>query len=196
MIKDDPHLYGSRTLELPTPLLIVLYNGTDDFPAEKTFKLSVAYKNKGIGKIIIDAEVRVININKGVNPELERRSKTLADYASFIAKVREYEKDYASARHPLKEAIKSACKYCIENDILKEYLRENVSGVIDMLTAEFKMDEVLKVIRMEGVEEGIEKGIKKGMEKGQDYVLKLMEQGLSYEQIKKKIKEEKSKKYS
>ena len=35
-------------------------------------------------------EVRVININKGVNPELESKSKTLADYISLIDKIREY----------------------------------------------------------------------------------------------------------
>jgi len=35
-------------------------------------------------------------------------------------------------------------------------------------------------------------GKKEGLEKGQDYVLELMAQGLSYEEIKKKIKRAKT----
>jgi hypothetical protein len=42
--------------------------------------------------ILLDVIVRVFNINKGYNPDLESKSKTLDDYAIFIAKVREYEK--------------------------------------------------------------------------------------------------------
>ena len=123
-------------------------------------------------------EVRVININKGVNPELESKSKTLADYISLIDKIREYEKN-----HTLEDAIKLAVKYCIDNDILKEFLLENATEVVGMLATEFDMDIALKVAREEALEEGIEKF--------QNYVLDLMEQGLSQEEIKKKIKEAK-----
>jgi hypothetical protein len=56
-----------------------------------------------------------------------------------------------------------------------------------MLTAEFNMDKALEVARWEGKEEGIEEGI----EKFQSYVLALMAQGLSYEEIKMKIEEAK-----
>jgi flagellar biosynthesis/type III secretory pathway protein FliH len=68
-----------------------------------------------------------------------------------------------------------------------------------MLTAEFNMDKALEVARWEDKEEGlekgrvegIEKGIQKGREEVQNYILDLMAQGLSYEEIKKKIKEAK-----
>jgi len=185
-------IYGCKLEELPNPEFIVFYNGKDDFPREKTLKLSTAFKNKNGIKNVIDLEVRVININKGVNPELERRSKTLADYASFIAKVREYLKN-----HPLEEAIELAVKYCIDNDILKEFLLENASEVINVLTTEFDMDKAIEVARWEGKEEGIEKGRIEGIQEGRkegkkeskNYVLELIAQGLSYEEIKKKIEE-------
>ena len=54
-----------------------------------------------------------------------------------------------------------------------------------MLTTEFNMDTALKVARKEGRQEGIEKG----REEVQNYVLELMAQGLSYEEIKKKLEE-------
>ena len=70
-----------------------------------------------------------------------------------------------------------------------------------MLTTEFDLDEYTEVIRMEtkeralaegmaeGLKEGKEEGLKEGMEKVQNYILDLMEQGLSREEIKKKIEE-------
>jgi hypothetical protein len=60
-----------------------------------------------------------------------------------------------------------------------------------MLTAEFNLDKTIKFIRKEAREEGMEKGLKKG----QNYVLKLMAQGLSYEEIKKKIEKTSQKKH-
>ena len=109
---------------------------------------------------------------------------------SLIIKIREYEKN-----NPLEEAIKLAVKYCVDNDILKEFLLENATEVVGMLATEFDMDIALKVAREDALEEGIEKGIEKGMQKGiekfQNYVLDHMEQGLSQEEVKEKIKEAK-----
>ena len=52
-----------------------------------------------------------------------------------------------------------------------------------------KYDEkvAIKVAREEAREKGIIEGMMKGKKEGQTYVLELMAQGLSYEQIKKKI---------
>jgi len=104
----------------------------------------------------------------------------LADYASLIEKVREYQKN-----HPLEEAIRLAVKYCIDNDILKEYLKQHASEVVNMLTAEFNMDEALEVARWEGVEEGIEKGIERGIERGKQEIIDLLKSGKSPEEILK-----------
>ena len=71
-----------------------------------------------------------------------------------------------------------------------------------MLTAEFNLDEYKKVMRnealkegrAEGFEQGLEQGIEKGIEQGEkrvNYLLELMEQGLSYEEIKKKLEKTK-----
>ncbi|MCL1864900.1 MAG: hypothetical protein FWF73_03715 [Spirochaetes bacterium] len=57
-----------------------------------------------------------------------------------------------------------------------------------MLTIEYSLKDAIAGAR----EEGMERGIEKGKEEGQKYVLGLLEQGLTYEEIKKKI-EKKSK---
>ncbi|MCL2156123.1 MAG: hypothetical protein FWH53_10700, partial [Leptospirales bacterium] len=185
-------IYGRNLIKMPNPVFIVLYNGTEDYPSEEILDIKTGLKKGVLDKKFIDLEVMVININKGRNPELERRCKTLADYASLIEKIREYQKN-----HTLEEAIRLAVKYCINNNILKEYLEQHASEVVNMLTTEFNMDEALEVARWEGIEkgivEGIEKGRVEGIEKGkkevQNYILDLIEQGLSQEEIKKKIKD-------
>ncbi|MCL1911052.1 MAG: hypothetical protein FWG13_02470 [Leptospirales bacterium] len=54
-----------------------------------------------------------------------------------------------------------------------------------MLTTEFDLDEYTEVIRMETKE----RALAEGMEKVQNYILDLIDQGLSGEEIKKKIEE-------
>jgi len=49
------------------------------------------------------------------------------------------------------------------------------------------MDIALEVAHRDGIQTGIEKG----REEGRDYVLDLMAKGLSYEEIRKKIEENK-----
>jgi len=181
-------IFGRDLIELPNPVFIVLYNGVEDYPAEKILNINTAFKKKKLKENFVDLEVKVININKGRNPELERKCKTLADYASLIAKVREYQKN-----HTLEEAIRLAVKYCIDNNILKEYLEQHASEAINMLTAEFDLDQALEVARwegmkkgrIEGMEEGRVEGMEKGMEKGKQEIIDLLKSGKSPEEILK-----------
>ncbi|MCL2025885.1 MAG: Rpn family recombination-promoting nuclease/putative transposase [Leptospirales bacterium] len=168
----DERIYKNSLIKIPEPKFIVLYNGTSPFPKEKYLKLSDAFeKIDSNSSISLDLIARVININKEYNPELMRRSKTLDGYATFVAKVREYEKEY-----PFEEAVKLAVKYCMENGILVDYFKQNSTEVVNMFT-EYNVDIAMKVAREEGIE------------KGQNHILELMAQGLSYEEIKKKIEE-------
>ncbi|MCL2007342.1 MAG: hypothetical protein FWG77_04580 [Treponema sp.] len=56
-----------------------------------------------------------------------------------------------------------------------------------MLMVEWNMDDALAVRYEEGVEDGVEKGVKKGKQELQKYVLELIDQGLSPEEIKKRL---------
>ena len=190
---NDKKIYNESLVKMPRPVFIVLYNGKAPFPKEKVLRLSDAFEKIDSNDLIsldfnnlieLDLTTRIININKGVNPELERKSKTLNSYVTCIAKVREYEKEY-----PLAKAGELAVKYCIKNDLSADYFRTHTSEVINMLLKEYNQEEHIKAIREENLQKGIEKGRVEGIEKFQNYVLDLMEQGLSQEEIKKKIKE-------
>jgi len=201
--KFGKQLYQEAVVRLPRPEFIVLYNGKAPFPDEKIYRLYDVFKetqyiasveNKKTDNndlIPLDLTLRVININKGYNPELMRKSKKLKGYSTFVADVRKYEKT-----KPLEEAIKLAVDDCLKKNILTDVFTENAQEVIEMIKLEYTLKDAIKFARKEGRAEGrvegIEKGKKEGIEKGLDYVLELMAQGLSNEEIKKKIKKAKT----
>jgi predicted transposase/invertase (TIGR01784 family) len=106
--------------------------------------------------------VPVYNMNEGFNGEIFERSETLSGYAAFIALVRRYQ----LSGYTLEEAIERAIKDCVARGILAEFLQAHASEVINMLTAEFKMEEAVEVWKEEGFEEGVEKGREEGREEG------------------------------
>ena len=111
---------------------------------------------------LLELEVQVLNINEGRNSDIVNRCKKLSEYSLFISKVREYKEKYDD----LLKAIKEALKYCMEHDILKEYLEKHETEVINMLYTEWNWDTALEVAREEAFEDGLEEGEEKGREEG------------------------------
>ena len=69
---------------------------------------------------------------------------------------------YLAAKQNLTQAIKSAIRYCRNNELMKEYFKEHEKEVLDMVT--FKWDD--KRAREIAEEEGMEKGMEKGRAEG------------------------------
>jgi len=144
----------------------VLYNGAAPFPDEETFKLSDSFEKAGLiglpekGSVALELVVKVININEGRNGVLLKKCKTLAGYSAFVARMREFEKECVDRM----EAMTRAVRYCRDHDILKEFLEQNATEVMNMLITEWKLEDALAVRFEEGIEKGIERGIEKGME--------------------------------
>ena len=191
-IGDNRRMYASRKVVIPRPEFIVLYNGPEAFPERKVLKLSDLYKElAGYEQAMLELEVRVYNINKGVNPVIEERCPTPGAYAELVDRVRKNEQGGASRD----EAVKEAVRYCQGKGILKEFLREHGSEVENMLLTEWNWDDALQVRweegweegREKGREEGIEKGIEKGVEEDRKWVMSLLEQGMSPEELKRII---------
>jgi hypothetical protein len=180
--------YQSNLEKIPRPEFIVLYNGEKKYPDYEVLKLSDAFKDiEGLKLSLSDAVpleliVEVYNVNHGHNSEMLKRSETLDGYSMFIDKIREYQKQEKS----LEEAGRSAINYCIENNILKDYLEANASEVLNMLLGEWDQDEALEVAREEGIEEGMEKA----HEEDRQYFLDLLNQGLTIEEIKERLQQE------
>jgi hypothetical protein len=175
----DKKIYSSFKIPIPQPEFFVLYNGVKPFPDEKTIKLSELFEStEGLGFTkrefpALELEVKIININKGKNEGIAKRCRTLAQYSAFIGKVREYEEEGI----PREEAFERAVNYCRSHDILNKFLKENASEVINMLITEWNWDTAKEVWQEEAREEAREE------------ILKLLEQGLSIEEIKKQLKQ-------
>jgi hypothetical protein len=171
--------YGKKGFSIPRPEFIVLYNGVDPFPDEQTIRLSDAFEDVsalGLPSIAptgapppdLELTAKVFNINEGHNRDMVQKNETLSGYVLFIAKVREFETALSGGRNPadvsrddrkelVKTAIIQAVQWCIANNILKPFLEQNGSEVINMLFGEWKLEDALVVEREEGREEGREK---------------------------------------
>jgi hypothetical protein len=187
----DKNIYASKLIPIPRPEFYVLYNGKTPYPDNATLKLSDAFESgtelglpeKGVPAL--ELEVTVLNITMGRNEEIVKRCETLAAYSAFVGKVEEYEKGEAGRE----ESIKKAIKYCIEHDILRDFLNENSSEVMNMLMTEWNWDDALAVRFEEGLEEGREQGREQGLEQGREESLEevaknALAQGLPVDVIK------------
>jgi hypothetical protein len=155
-ILDNENVYRDRVIKIPKPDFIVLYNGDDECPDKSEMKLSDAFEDADIPDML-ELTVRVYNINRGRNQKILKKSKALRDYAAFIGRI----KENGTKGLALAEAIKEAVRYCIENDIMKDYLESNASEVENLLFTEFNIDVAKRIWREEALEEGIERGIEK-----------------------------------
>ena len=67
--------------------------------------------------------------------------------------------------------MKEAIDYCIDNDILKEFLKTYRSEVTKSMQLNYEFDRQLELERADAIEEGMEIGIEKGIDKGANKML-------------------------
>ena len=175
-------MYEEKRIPIPTPKFVVLYNGKAPYPEHNVQYLSQSYMVKEEYPAL-ELKVDVYNINYREDSELLQKSKHLTDYSLFVHKVNQ---NYAAGK-PLAEAIKEAISYCIEHDIMREFLEENGSEVNNMLLGEWKMEEAMEYIAEKSKKEGEKIGIAKGEQQKQQELIRLFGDLLTPEQIAEKL---------
>jgi predicted transposase YdaD len=178
-IVDRQKVLQRKLEKIPAPEFIVLYNGKEPYPDHQELRLSDSFKAVEGLKLPntrvrnLELVVQVYNINRGHSHDLLERCKTLGGYSCFIGKVREFERVL-----PLAEAYKAAIKYCIEYDVLKQFLETHGSEVVNMLLQEITLEDEMAALRAEAIEEGLEQGRELGRELGLEQGRELgLEQG-------------------
>ena len=147
----------------------MFYNGTSKRPAKETLCLSKAFEDMEVENFenmdlgILELKVPVYNINKGMNEELFNRGKKLKQYSEFVAKLREYREVYDSFERVVKETV----TYCIANDILAEFLRENGGKIMSILTMEYDIEIAKQVYAEEQIEDRNIELVKKMLQEGE-----------------------------
>ena len=148
----DANLYGTKRISIPQPRFLVFYNGRQKMPDRMTVKLSELY-HKGEAPFELELEATILNINVGCNRGLMDACKTLADYARYTQRVRDYAEEM-----PLNQAVERAVTECIREGILEEFLRENRSEVVHVSIYEYDAEKHIRQEKEESWEEGFQEG--------------------------------------
>lgn len=148
--------YKSSQIKIPTPEFIVFYNGSRDYPVEKTLKLSESFKEKEEFSGL-ELVVRVININSDKQHEILGKCPVLREYSSFTEITRKYKGD--------KQQLEKAVKECIQKGILADYLSRKSCEVVNLLLDEYSYETDMEVQREEASEEAEERKLVEHVER-------------------------------
>ncbi len=151
-------IYSKRLVTIPTPELYVFYDGKEDAPEEWELKLSDAFTEK-CDKILVEAVVKVINVNYEKGAEFLDRCKTMQEYSLFMYKLR---MKYAETGN-IEMAVTGAISECIRNDILKEYLMKQRGHIMSVLEVDLTREQCEAIRWRDGYEDGKDEGRAEGV---------------------------------
>ena len=113
-----------------------------------TVRLSDAFP-PGV-KSDIELTVTIYNINYPRQAKLLRDCRPMHDYSFFIDRIRQN----GQSGLPLDAAVEEAMRYCIRNDIMKEYLEKHRGEVSSMVDLEWNEDDARESYIAQGEEKG------------------------------------------
>ncbi|MDE7478552.1 MAG: Rpn family recombination-promoting nuclease/putative transposase [Lachnospiraceae bacterium] len=163
---DGHRKYETELISLPTPEFYVFYNGKANWDV-KELKLSDAFEDK-TNPFNLELKVTLINIRAESNSDILKRCNILNQYSKF---VQVYEANKGST-----DRMGDTIKYCVEHDILKEYIKRKGKEVLSMLTMDWDYEEAMEV----ACEEGARRGEKK---KEIEHVISFYQDGDSIERL-------------
>lgn len=176
-------LYQNKQIPLPRPEFHVFYTGSKDTLETEQMRLSDAYM-EGEGDIHLELKVTFHNIAYGSEKMLLRMSRPLHDYSFFLNCIKT---NIAGGMERVR-AIREAMRYCMEHDVMKEFLQEHESEVIDMVNFEWNQKDFEEAIREDGIEQGMARGHEEGRAKGREeeksaFILGMLKEKLPLETI-------------
>lgn len=176
-------LYQNKQIPLPRPEFHVFYTGSKDTLEMEQMRLSDAYM-EGEGDIHLELKVTFHNIAYGSEKMLLRMSRPLHDYSFFLNCIKT---NIAGGMERVR-AIREAMRYCMEHDVMKEFLQEHESEVIDMVNFEWNQKDFEEAIREDGIEQGMARGHEEGRAKGREeeksaFILGMLKEKLPLETI-------------
>ena len=163
-------IYSKKLIPLPAPEFYVLYNGKEPWTDNNKLYLSSAFAENQHNLELI---VTIRNIRYNKDNELLQKYKPLHDYSFFVYDV---EKRVASG-DSLADAIRSATDYCINHNIMRDYLLVNYEEVFEMMSLRWNEKDAKKYWQKEAREEGHAAGLAEGHAQG-------LSQGLSQGLVK------------
>ena len=152
-------IYSKKLIQLPAPEFYVLYNGKEPWTDNSKLYLSSAFAENQHN---LELVVTVRNIRYNKDNELLQKYKPLHDYSFFVYDV---EKRVASG-DSLADAIRNATDYCINHNIMRDYLSANYEEVFEMMSLRWNEKDAKKYWQKEAREEGHAAGLVEGRAQG------------------------------
>lgn len=152
-------LFGRKKIMIPTPRFAVFYNGTEKRPEKELLNLSGSFLQQ-TEHPDLEMSCVVLNINPGNNQDFMKGCKVISDYTAFVEKVRENQQSMDE------HSIRNAMDYCIEHNILAEFLSSRYDEVLKTMTLDMTIEARENLIRRDSYEEGLQNGIAQGIENG------------------------------
>ena len=160
--KRELDIYSGSRIKIPLPQYIEFYNGLQEEPDRREYRLSDAFERKQ-DSYCLECVATVLNINTGHNRQLMENCSLLWQYAFFVSKVRLYLERYPEN---LEGAVDMAVEECIEEDILADFLKKQRGEVKDVILTEYNAERHIRNEKKLSYEEGVKEGIEKGLEQG------------------------------
>ena len=149
-------IYSTELIKLPAPEFYVFYDGEDTSFEHKELRLSDAFKTPSDK---LELVVHVYNLATGKNEDLKKICKPLREYSIFSNHYKLLRKQGLT----VDEAVRDTVRYCIDNDVMKNYLLHNESEVIDMFGFEWNEKEereaLLEAGRINSIRELLSAGL-------------------------------------
>jgi hypothetical protein len=143
---DSYHPYSTAQQKAPTPKCVCFYNGKQETEDRTILSLSSAFAEEAD----IEVKVTMLNINYGRNKELMNACQPLREYAWFVSKVNEKQKELDN----LEAAVDAAIDLMPEDYLIRAFLIANRAEVKRMCITEYNEAKTLADEREEGREEG------------------------------------------
>ena len=144
-------IYGCKLIKIPAPEFYVFYDGNDTSFEKQTLKLSDAFETQSDK---LELTVHVYNLAEGMNEELKRKCLPIGEYSFFSNAYKHFRQQKMKIDH----AVDAAIKYCLDNNVMVEYLKNNQKEVIDMFGFEWNEKEEREALIEIGEERGEERG--------------------------------------
>ena len=134
LIDNKNKLYRENLIKFPSPKFFVLYDGDKDEPLRKEMRLSEAFDDDDPA---LELVVTAFNINYGSEQPILDKCHYLKEYSILVGKVK---KGLASGLS-LRNSIIRAVNYCIDHDVMKQFLLENQKEVFNMLALQWNIND-------------------------------------------------------
>ena len=140
-------IYGDDLIKIPAPEFYVFYDGNDTSFEQQTLKLSDAFETQSDK---LELTVHVYNLADGMNDELKRKCLPIGEYSIFSNAYKHFRQQKMEIDH----AVDAAIKYCLENNVMVNYLKNNQKEVIDMFGFEWNEKEAQEALIKTGEARG------------------------------------------